>query len=293
MNPGPARIPNRHYDFNAYPEFSPDQPFVLRRVTLKNRLDVAHFHTGVEIGVCLSDHGRMYLDGQYYPMQSGDAYFLDSMLPHGHENTELLVCEAKSDCIISAAPVRGDLRLYQPFISLRMGVAPVLKNLPAVQGHLEKALACLKRGERDWPLWAWPDVLAAFTESARAALSHIRSTVHPLQPKNQQALFRALDFIHANFTSRIRVEELAAHCFLSPSRFAHLFSQLMHCSPIEYRNLLRVGKAVELLAQTSDKIEIIAEQCGFNSLAQFNKLFKKVTGHSPNILRRNMQAGSI
>ncbi len=51
-------------------------------------------------------------------------------------------------------------------------------------------------------------------------------------------------------------------------------------------NELRVEEAKALLKQTKEDISLIAEEAGFNSIATFNRVFKDLTGVSPNMFRQ-------
>lgn len=50
-------------------------------------------------------------------------------------------------------------------------------------------------------------------------------------------------------------------------------------------NLLRVDRAIELLSQQEDiTMANLMSQCGFNTLRNFNRVFKEVTGYTPKSL---------
>jgi len=54
----------------------------------------------------------------------------------------------------------------------------------------------------------------------------------------------AIDYIEQNYEKEFSVEQLAQMCHLSKSRFYTLFRITMGCSPIAYRNNVRIRKAV-------------------------------------------------
>ncbi|MBD3314560.1 MAG: helix-turn-helix domain-containing protein, partial [Chitinivibrionales bacterium] len=83
------------------------------------------------------------------------------------------------------------------------------------------------------------------------------------------------------------IDELAALCFLSRSRFQHLFGEVMGLSPIRYRNHLRANHGLNRLATSSDTVQVIALECGFQSVAQFAQSVRKATGMSPSRYRES------
>ncbi len=96
-----------------------------------------------------------------------------------------------------------------------------------------------------------------------------------------QPISRALEFIEAEYLKNFSVAELAKHCHLSESRLYHKFQEEMHCSPIHYRNNLRIQKAIEYLKDGSYTVGEISDKLSFNSSIYFRKIFKQITGTSP------------
>ncbi len=54
---------------------------------------------------------------------------------------------------------------------------------------------------------------------------------------------------------------------------------------IDYPGSVRVEKAKNLLQHPNQRVSAIALEVGFQSVSQFNRTFKKVTGRSPKQLR--------
>jgi AraC-like DNA-binding protein len=274
------------YDFSAPLHYSPQRPYFVWYGTPGPRLTTAHFHSGCELGVCLNDNMRMYYNGVYYDLQKHDAYFLDATFPHGHENGTLVECEVKVSSLVSASPVKGDMRLYRPFVELRAGLTPVIKKALTIQKHLEAVYALSLSNDQEWALWGWPHIVAAFTAVARATLPALVRSSARVNPKTPAAVFIALQFINDHYRENITIAQMAKACCLSPSRFSHLFSLCMQSSPIDYRNHLRLSDAIVIILSSSEKVERIGAECGFNSFSQFALLFKKLTGFSPTVLRQ-------
>lgn len=97
----------------------------------------------------------------------------------------------------------------------------------------------------------------------------------------------AVRYLENNYTEHCTIDQLAALCYLSPSRFFYLFKKHIGCSPIAYKNKIAVQKAAHALILHKDKtIENIAYEYGFNSPIYFRRLFKKLTGKTPSQYRK-------
>ncbi|GHT11578.1 hypothetical protein FACS1894170_05340 [Planctomycetales bacterium] len=78
------------------------------------------------------------------------------------------------------------------------------------------------------------------------------------------------------------LQEMAALCRISPTRFTHCCRQLTNLSPLHALNQLRVRQAEKMIrADSRTQITEIAMQCGFTTSQYFATVFKKWTGKTP------------
>jgi AraC-like DNA-binding protein len=57
---------------------------------------------------------------------------------------------------------------------------------------------------------------------------------------------------------------------------------------VEFRNRLRIEIGNELLVNPNPSVSEIAYAVGFESLTQFNRLFRRIAGQSPTAYRRSI-----
>jgi transcriptional regulator GlxA family with amidase domain len=98
----------------------------------------------------------------------------------------------------------------------------------------------------------------------------------------------AVEYIERNSDREFSISDLAQMCLLSESRFYALFKNTMRCSPIAYRNNIRIQKAVNLL-ESDFTIEEIAAKLGFSSAVYFRRVFKDTMGKLPSEYRKNLK----
>ncbi|MBE7637123.1 helix-turn-helix domain-containing protein [Sneathiella sp. P13V-1] len=99
-------------------------------------------------------------------------------------------------------------------------------------------------------------------------------------------LSKALSVIHTEPQNKWRVEDLAKIAGMSRASFAKKFSDEVGRTPIEYLRDWRLLKARRLLHSSSLSIDEIAEQCGYESLPSFSKLFKNRFEMGPSTYRK-------
>jgi len=86
------------------------------------------------------------------------------------------------------------------------------------------------------------------------------------------------------------MQDAAAHTHLSRSAFSRFFQRATGKRFARYVNERRVGRACQLLAETDRNIAVIALDCGFGNLSNFNRRFKEVRGVVPRVYRRKFQS---
>jgi AraC family transcriptional regulator len=106
----------------------------------------------------------------------------------------------------------------------------------------------------------------------------------PLSP-HYTRLKRSIDFMHEKFAARISLQDIANIAELSPTYFHRIFTETFKVTPNEYLNQIRLNKAKELLAKTSNTVNEISAQCGFENTAYFSYLFKRRQQCSPSKYR--------
>lgn len=103
---------------------------------------------------------------------------------------------------------------------------------------------------------------------------------------NLKNIEKAIQYINDNLSRKFTLEELASISCFSRTYFSALFKELNGLSPWEYINIKRVEKAKNLLLSTDMTILFIANECGFNNISNFNRIFRKITGKNPSDYRR-------
>ena len=92
-------------------------------------------------------------------------------------------------------------------------------------------------------------------------------------------------FIVQNYTSDLKIDQIAASVGLHPNYATTLFRKAFGVSLINYLNQSRVSHAERLLTITDEKILSIAMDSGFSTLSWFNNIFQRLTGRSPKAYR--------
>jgi AraC family transcriptional regulator of arabinose operon len=102
---------------------------------------------------------------------------------------------------------------------------------------------------------------------------------------------RAQDLITADPGAPHTVRSLAERVALSPSRFAHLFTEQVGHSPMRALLHARLLHAARLLEATELPVERVAAASGFGSPFHFSRVFRQRYGMPPGAYRQTLRDG--
>ncbi len=100
---------------------------------------------------------------------------------------------------------------------------------------------------------------------------------------------QAIQIMERDYANLSGVAELADRVGVSWEHFSRSFHHRMGCTPIKYLTDIRIQVSMNLLLNTHDNLNEIAELCGFTNGNYFNKVFRKNTGITPSQYRRKRE----
>jgi AraC-like DNA-binding protein len=118
------------------------------------------------------------------------------------------------------------------------------------------------------------------SEQANALMIRARMAEPPL-------ISKAKEYMKANLTEVVRLEDIAGHLNVSPFYFCRQFRKHTKLRFTDYLTRLRVEKAKLLLQNPNRRVSEVAFEAGFQSLPHFNRSFKRVTGGTPSLWREH------
>lgn len=112
------------------------------------------------------------------------------------------------------------------------------------------------------------------------------STSLSLQASDRKPIAEIRSWALDNLGQDLPVEKLAAKASMSPRNFARVFLKDTGTTPARFVERLRVEAARRRLEESKDKLEKVANDCGFGSLQGLRRSFLRVLQVSPNDYRR-------
>ena len=92
---------------------------------------------------------------------------------------------------------------------------------------------------------------------------------------------QTIEWLRENFSSSLRVDDLAARAGMSASTFHHHFRSLTALSPLQFQKQLRLQEARRLMLAEHLDATTAAFQVGYESPSQFNREYGRLFGAPP------------
>lgn len=115
---------------------------------------------------------------------------------------------------------------------------------------------------------------------------------HPEDSSENQTdgyIKKAIYYMEMNYSSPIKVSDVAAHVGLNRSYFFSIFKDQVHLSPQEYLTRLRMRKACELFSYPDSTVTSVANSLGYEP-SVFFRHFKRIIGQSPSEYKKRLMA---
>lgn len=131
-----------------------------------------------------------------------------------------------------------------------------------------------------------------FIECVRDYILNLKDSSNWLNALTHPELSNALSAIHAHPERPWTVESLAERCWMSRSKFAQLFTQIVGEPPLSYLQQHRLRLAAQQLRDRQYSIQSIAHLVGYNSETAFSQAFKRQYQQSPSQYRHEFSTAN-
>lgn len=104
--------------------------------------------------------------------------------------------------------------------------------------------------------------------------------------RHGNSIYRALEYMDANYARKLSLAEVAQQAGYSPAYFSRVFREERGCTFREHLNELRIEKSKALLLGGSHTIAEICALVGFEDQSYFGRVFRRHTGTTPDRYRK-------
>lgn len=236
----------------------------------ENLINLPHWHSDCEIVYCETGEAKCNVNGRDFILAKGQCAFIAPRSTHfiqGANGSILAFILFDSELTKS---VIGEKELVSPLLSKDYSFLQIFQaldeelsgDLPlftiSVNNRIERLILDIFMGEK--------------TQKKERDEGYL--------DEQYKALIKEIDLQYANYS----LSHAARFMALSESYFSRFFKRRTDMTFTQYLNLVRVEKAIDLLRTTKLNMTEVAIACGFGTIRNFNRMFKRITGYSPSTL---------
>ena len=254
--------------------------FIIDKHNLTSGPYLMHFHDYVEISLLVQGTGMQNINGTEYHMPT---YTMTVM----HRNDSHRYYDLSPDNLLynlSLLPSLLPDELLNKLNNLTFDKICVLPDHVGKSVHsIMDALVYAQEHHKDYP--------ANFASPLCQSLIDVFLQHYTLIPTTSSdtagsILQNALIYINAHYASALSLNDIAEYVKCCPSYLSEHFHKKMGMTIKQYVNVMRLKHAKKLLISSDMPVMSICFECGFSSLASFNRNFLASEKISPSAYRK-------
>ncbi len=251
-----------------------------------------HCHPEFELFIFAEGQCRFQLGESFFTAKAGDVVLVQPNVLHGAEpiNSEKVAYDIvlfHPQLMTGGIEDRAYQEIWLPLINGDLNVdAPINMEHPyytQILNVAEHTVTCVRNPNIPNELLLRSSLMNLFFLLLDSGSIRSKSE---LLSQNDSVLVPVTDYIKANYAEALTVETLADIVHLSKSYFMGLFRKIYGMSAIAYVHHVRIKAVCDLLKHTDESITETAIRCGYPSVANFNRHFKKEVGMTPGEYRK-------
>lgn len=253
-----------------------------------------HLHDHYELVFIHRGKGVFFIDHTWYEKKRGDLFLIPGNTIHhalpNHEDPILSSALFFSPALLAMEPVDDGYHNLMGFDLARKHHSYRIEQPEPLIAYTEWALEQMHReltarqtGYREAVKLTACQLLLQMNRHLQSERSRSAMREPGFGPSWMMEALRQID---EHPEGPISLARLAEQANVSAPHFSRVFRQLTTLNVTQYVNAKRIIRAKELLGTSDRNILDIAELCGYETPTHFYRVFKSLTGQTPNQYRR-------
>ncbi|MFT4202425.1 MAG: AraC family transcriptional regulator [Chitinophagaceae bacterium] len=258
-----------------------------------------HRHKEIQITWVQQGDGTLVVNNNMHVFQPNDIFFIGANQPHIFKSGASYFSQKSNKKIVSLDIFIdpeilcntllniSELKPLKSFISLSQnGFKVPDEYLASVSNKMLLVKGAETGVQRSLYFIELLQLLSAIENTAKL------STQAPIVNNEAEGIriSKIYNYILQNFGKEITLEEVAKEAYMTPHAFCRYFKKHTRHTFVSFLNEVRINEACKLFSSGEyDSIATIAYNCGFNSITNFNRVFKTTTGQSPSAYITNLK----
>lgn len=250
-----------------------------------------HRHEEIQLTLILKGEGTLVIGNSMHVFKPNEVYLIGANMPHVF----------KSDASYFEPGANNEIHALTIFFNAKGKLAPLfdLPELKTVYSFFSTHYSGLRIPEQSFAdisgrmlsikIVTGMDQLIQFLQLLKSlsSLENVSPLSTDIQPKafsdrEGMRISHIYNYIMKHYNRDLTLEEVAAAAYMTPQAFCRYFKRHTRVTFISFLNEIRISEACKKLVDGGhDSVSSVAFNCGFNSITNFNRVFKSTVGKSP------------
>jgi AraC-like DNA-binding protein len=270
-----------------------DRNIIIRRDILPFFYPHLHRHDEIQLTWIQKGEGTLVVDNNMHPFGPNQVYYIGANQPHVFKSDPVYFA-AKSIRTVQALTIHfnpngklnslfglEEMNAASLFFQKHNNGFVVPDNHVSDVSHKMQVVSKCKGMEQ---IIAFIDLVKKFSTIAKLKELSATTSLNTVSEHDGIRLSNIYHFIMANHAKQITLEDVAKQAHMTPQAFCRYFKKRTLHTFVSFLNEVRINEACKKLTTgDTDSVSIsnIAYNCGFNTITNFNRVFKSVVGKSP------------
>jgi AraC-like DNA-binding protein/mannose-6-phosphate isomerase-like protein (cupin superfamily) len=254
-----------------------------------------HKHSSYEFHFITSGKGYVQMGDSQFTVEKGMLYLTGPEITHSQITDRIdPMAELCLQCQITLQNTGTDVEIQEAHQLLKILNTPVYHGVRDEYGAIPTFLQCAREASEQlvgYFTTIQNHVANLIISSARALASHQVKALYevPLKERGYEIVQESILFLEDNYQKQITLEHVAEFVHFSPRHLGRMFKMVTGKTINQFLTDIRMYRAENLLRDTDNSLEQIANDIGFANGSYLSLLFKRVHGCSPSEFRQESQ----
>ena len=130
------------------------------------------------------------------------------------------------------------------------------------------------------------DILHRMSETKSVRMLNAEQTDYVVESIDGERLDSISRFVHRNYMHTLQVADVASEIGMTIPAFCRYFKRVTNKTFNQFLNEYRVSQACRMIKNKSYTLSSISQDCGFSSISNFNRQFKRIMNETPSQFRK-------
>jgi AraC-like DNA-binding protein len=268
-----------------------DKSFIVQKDVLPHFYPHLHRHTQVQLTWVQKGEGTLIVENNMHTFWANDIYWLGGNQPHVFKSDPAYFSPKNRKNIQTFSIYFDPYGILEPLFSLhefkkiKLFVERVQNGFKLPEAAVGEVSSLMLKIQNTKGVEQFMNFVAllSFLQSLTTLEPLVSGSRLP-QVNEQEGIRigNIYDYIMKHFDDEIPLDAIAKHANMTPQAFCRYFKKHTRLTFVSFLNEVRINEACKKFSAGSyDSIAAIAYHCGFNSIANFNRVFRSVTKKSP------------